>query len=224
METLINGWVNNREAIDLRRHRAHYDVIVMLRSMLTPLVPTQSLILYHELCSMNSSIGQWQWIRPGVGVTKPIFSVPLSIEYHAHIWQVLPQLCCGDTCQIWMWLKECNRYFCEIENFAYGEIDERSFSNPTAGQKKTIIIKDGLVVHQQNVFNEMLYPRKKRYADRVWRIQGKLNYLNKWGPKYRKHNGVCYLNERSHFCRDSALNFSHCADRKFAYSNNFYDM
>ena len=26
----INGWVNNREAGDLRRHRGHYDVIVML--------------------------------------------------------------------------------------------------------------------------------------------------------------------------------------------------
>ena len=25
----INGWVNNREAGDLRRHRAHYDVIVL---------------------------------------------------------------------------------------------------------------------------------------------------------------------------------------------------
>ena len=27
----LNGWVNNREAGDLRRHRAHYDVIVMYR-------------------------------------------------------------------------------------------------------------------------------------------------------------------------------------------------
>ena len=27
----ISRWVNNREACDLRRHRAHYDVIVMLR-------------------------------------------------------------------------------------------------------------------------------------------------------------------------------------------------
>ena len=26
----INGWVNNREAGDLRRHRAHYDVTVMI--------------------------------------------------------------------------------------------------------------------------------------------------------------------------------------------------
>ena len=27
--TWINGWVNNREAGDLRRHRAHYDITVM---------------------------------------------------------------------------------------------------------------------------------------------------------------------------------------------------
>ena len=27
--SLINGWVNTREAGDLRRYRAHYDVIVM---------------------------------------------------------------------------------------------------------------------------------------------------------------------------------------------------
>ena len=32
---LKNGWVNNREAGDLRRQRAHYDVIVM----------------YHKHCS-----------------------------------------------------------------------------------------------------------------------------------------------------------------------------
>ena len=54
----------------------------------------------------------------------------LAIEYHVYIWQVSPQLSCGDTCQIWMWFKESNRYFCKIENFAYGEISERSFSNP----------------------------------------------------------------------------------------------
>ena len=30
----LNGWVNNREASDLRRHRAHYDVIVMILSFL----------------------------------------------------------------------------------------------------------------------------------------------------------------------------------------------
>ena len=54
----------------------------------------------------------------------------LAIVYRIHIWQVLQQLSCGDTCQIWMWCKWSNRYFDRIENFAYGEINERSFSNP----------------------------------------------------------------------------------------------
>ena len=54
----------------------------------------------------------------------------LAIEYHFYIWQVSPQLSCGDTCQIWMWLKEYNRYFYKIKNFACREISQRSFSNP----------------------------------------------------------------------------------------------
>ena len=54
----------------------------------------------------------------------------LAVVYHVHIWQVLPQLSCGDTCQIWMWFEESSMYFCKIENFAYGEINERSFNNP----------------------------------------------------------------------------------------------
>ena len=33
----INGWVNNREAGDLRRHRGHYDVSVMNRNHFTRL-------------------------------------------------------------------------------------------------------------------------------------------------------------------------------------------
>ena len=54
----------------------------------------------------------------------------LAVKYRVYIWQVSPQLSCGDTCQIWMWFEESNMYFCEIENFAYGKINERSFSNP----------------------------------------------------------------------------------------------
>ena len=79
---------------------------------------------------------------PGVGVTKPISSVPLfsefssnvktnvSYRYHVYIWQVSPQLSCVDTCQLWMWFEEAKMYFCHIENFAYGEINERT---PTPG-------------------------------------------------------------------------------------------
>ena len=29
--TWINAWVNDREAGDLRRHHAHYDIIVMIQ-------------------------------------------------------------------------------------------------------------------------------------------------------------------------------------------------
>ena len=32
-----------------------------------------------------------------------------------------------------MWFKESSSYFCKTENFGYGEINERSFSNPTPG-------------------------------------------------------------------------------------------
>ena len=51
----INGWVNNREAGDLRRYRAHYDVIVML---FTHQVMIQVLILWSIAFSvfMSSSL------------------------------------------------------------------------------------------------------------------------------------------------------------------------
>ena len=54
----------------------------------------------------------------------------LPIEYHVHIWQVSPQLSCGDSCLIWMWCKESNRYLSSIKKFAWGKINAQSFSNP----------------------------------------------------------------------------------------------
>ena len=36
----INGWVNNREAGDLRRHRAHYDVTVLVFCITSPVRTT----------------------------------------------------------------------------------------------------------------------------------------------------------------------------------------
>ena len=88
---------------------------------------------------------EWDGVVGGgwwVVVTKPISSVPsffhfpllskqkLAFEYHIYIWQVSPHRSYGDTCQIWMWFEESNGCFCKIENFAYGEISERSFGNP----------------------------------------------------------------------------------------------
>ena len=64
----------------------------------------------------------------------------LAIEYHVHIWQVSQQLSCGDICQICMSCKESNRYICKIENFAYGEINERNFLTPTARKQRKNVV------------------------------------------------------------------------------------
>ena len=88
----------------------------------------------------NSSFGV-----QGVEVTNPIFSVSLFSHffwmiknwiprwYHVHIWQVSPQLSCGDTWQIWMWLKYLTYTFAKPKFPCNGEIDIRRFNNPHPG-------------------------------------------------------------------------------------------
>ena len=44
----INGWVNNREAGDLRCHRAHYDVIVMFRLLFDSTVLRSVSIIWYQ--------------------------------------------------------------------------------------------------------------------------------------------------------------------------------
>ena len=55
----INGWVNTEEAGDLRRHRAHYDVIVMIlakkkntKHLLTHLDVSPKVPTYIQFCIM----------------------------------------------------------------------------------------------------------------------------------------------------------------------------
>ena len=66
----------------------------------------------------------WTDISPDVGVTKSIFPFRyfpnssertkhlLHVWYHVGIWQVSPQLSCGDIWQIWTWLKVSDLYVC----------------------------------------------------------------------------------------------------------------
>ena len=51
--TWINGWVNNRKADDLRRHRAHYDVTVMYY---------QYSLWWHEYVNVNLNM-PYHWPR-----------------------------------------------------------------------------------------------------------------------------------------------------------------
>ena len=99
----------------------------------------------------------------------------LALEYHVYIWQVSPQLSCGDTCQIWMWFRESNRYFCKIENFAYGEISERSFSTPTPGLHP--VADDSNILSRQHVLQYYRpYPMMTSWHGNSFYITGLL-----WG-------------------------------------------
>ena len=93
--------------------------------------------------SIDLRVGGCGWCWRGVLIQFPPFRYfphfptlstlwinMLAIAYHIYIRQVSPQSSCSDISQIWIWLKESNRYFCKIENSAKGEINERSLRNP----------------------------------------------------------------------------------------------
>ena len=130
----MNGWINNRGAGNLRRHRArrHCNVIAPDAREVSLEDPGktnqfQTTIKHNKLgWGLLSQYSTFRYFPHFPLLSKQT----LTIEYHVYIWQVSPQPSCGNTCQIWMWFRESNRYFCKIENFAYGEIGERSFSNP----------------------------------------------------------------------------------------------
>ena len=82
------------------------------------------------------------WTSTGVGVTKPISAVPLFfkiffiVKTHFSCWISRLYLTGVAAAQLRGHLSNMNviqgiwHVFCEIENIAYREIDERSFSNP----------------------------------------------------------------------------------------------
>ena len=75
----INGWVNNSEAGDLRRYRAHYDVIVMCRTdtSVARLLHSSSQDLYP--LSGKTSYRQISWsleaARLGVIIIAPLWNL-----------------------------------------------------------------------------------------------------------------------------------------------------
>ena len=58
----INAWVNNREAGDLRRHRAHYDVIVMTKSKPCDISwCVLCIALFHSAQIFITHTDRWWW-------------------------------------------------------------------------------------------------------------------------------------------------------------------
>ena len=62
----INGWVNNSEAGDLRRHHAHYDVIVMRRNIALGCIRS-------KICVNGDVKCQWSVAQQGL-ITALFFS------------------------------------------------------------------------------------------------------------------------------------------------------
>ena len=71
-----------------------------------------------------------QYASPGVGVTKAISSVPLFSEIFSIVKTQVSSCISRSYLAIQTWFKYSKRYFCQIEKFACGEINERSFSYP----------------------------------------------------------------------------------------------
>ena len=82
----INGWVNNHEAGNLRRQRAHYDVIVMI----------------HNVCAMGGTRGPYK--HHGTVVPWSMHS------QHWYIWSTqTPHGICGPCTQLWhIWSTHAN--------------------------------------------------------------------------------------------------------------------
>ena len=64
-----NGWANNRFAGDLRRHRTHYDVIVMIYSIRVPGWVLKCLNLITAPGSVSNQPGSVTWLATA-GISK----------------------------------------------------------------------------------------------------------------------------------------------------------
>ena len=76
----INGWGNNRDAGDLRRHCAHYGVTVMeMRNLGSIYVHLQ---LYANVSRLRLSVRMFKWKYWGIKITE---RVGYTISYNAKI-------------------------------------------------------------------------------------------------------------------------------------------
>ena len=74
----INDWVNNREAGDLRRYRAHYEVIVMVQDIFVTHFFADALIgIYPHLSSQYQA---WPCVALVIGVLRGD-----ELTYHARM-------------------------------------------------------------------------------------------------------------------------------------------
>ena len=105
--TWMNGWVNNREAGDLRRHRAHHDVIVLLYSFCSRPINEQNKLfeMYTTrierwiMCIWNKKYLNITWDTLAVGLKFNL--CPRFLTFTASkmllVWFTLPIKCIGSS-------------------------------------------------------------------------------------------------------------------------------
>ena len=90
----INGWVNNREAGDLRRYRAHYDVTVMfIRLSKVSASEDDTSVMYSRIASVRlcSAINMHKWTHhilalcyrlSSTWIPEPLYNY---IQFHGYV-------------------------------------------------------------------------------------------------------------------------------------------
>ena len=98
----INGWVNNREAGDLRRHGAHYGIIVMGMDFNNLLLFSggEHMYLWHiwEICG-------WHLFVLNKCVGRYIVHVCNRFDLLRWVHAIISFLAKGETRLCWYWLK-----------------------------------------------------------------------------------------------------------------------
>ena len=87
----INGWVNNRETGDLRRHRAHYDVIVM-KKIARKNCPIQCVELDHQSGSRKQHC--WKFWNPIERIVMPRYVFLYFLMAFAFFFKIKIRLRC----------------------------------------------------------------------------------------------------------------------------------
>ena len=101
----INGWVNNRQSGDLRRHRDHYDVIVMDYRYFTRWICMSNMQIFssnvpqgpvNPNCSPNSCVAYalpplniWFSLEVMTSQYKIEWYIFTGLEYYCEMWRLL---------------------------------------------------------------------------------------------------------------------------------------
>ena len=76
----INGWVNNREAGDLRRNRTHYDVTVMRQGTIIDMTRSRHWKLFTTKCVFDCHV----YVTAATGVRSSLTTKTLQWRHNEH--------------------------------------------------------------------------------------------------------------------------------------------